>query len=263
MIENLLKEQAMITMQSLTIGSCLFFTALVTAESQVIEVQASSSASVNATGCCSISYMGSINPPTISMQSCQTDYNMNCVLGRRAAVWQFDLSGLPEDATLLSAHFKGMRTASNMTGSGFISMAFDTGPLSSSVCMQLWNGGSWESASSWPSGAEFSLLVTSGLMPQFDEIATVSILSYVETTYPVVVINSGSARPVLELTLEMSDATPCVGDLNDDEVVDGADISLVLGYWGHLDTAYDVDGDGRVDGADLAMVLGAWGACPE
>ena len=46
MIENLLKEQTMITMQSLTIGSCLFFTALVTAESQVIEVQASSSASV-------------------------------------------------------------------------------------------------------------------------------------------------------------------------------------------------------------------------
>ena len=81
-------------------------------------------------------------------------------------------------------------------------MAFDTGPLSSSVCMQLWNGGSWESASSWPSGAEFSLLVTSGLMPQFDEIATVSILSYVETTYPVVVINSGPARPVLELTVD-------------------------------------------------------------
>ena len=253
----------MTTVQSLMMGVSLVFSSLLTADNQVIEVEASSSASVNATGCCSISFMGSTNPATISMQSCQTDYNMNCVLGRRAAVWQFDLSGLPEDATLLSARLKGMRTASNMTGSGFISMAHDTGPLSSSVCMHLWNGGSWESSLNWPSGAEFSLLVTSGLMSQFDEISTVSILSYVETTYPVVVINSGSARPVLELTVEMSDATPCIGDLNDDEVVDGSDISLILGFWGHLDTEYDLDGNGRVDGADLTIVLGEWGACPE
>ena len=253
----------MTALHSLMLGAVLFCAALVAGDDQVIEVQASSSASVNSTSCCTVSHMGSTNPPTISMQSCQTDYNMNCVLGRRAAVWQFDLSGLPEDATLLSAHLKGMRTASNMTGSGFISMAFDTGPLSSSVCMQLWNGGSWESSSNWPSGAQFSLLVTSGLMPQFDEISTISILSYVETTYPVVVINSGPARPVLELTVEMSDTPPCDGDINDDQVVDGSDVSMILGYWGQSDPAYDVDGNGLVDGADLAIVLGEWGDCPQ
>ena len=56
---------------------------------------------------------------------------------------------------------------------------------------------------------------------------------------------------------------PCDGDLNDDDVVDGGDLSLVLGYWGGENPAYDLDENGVIDGADLAIVLGAWGSCPD
>jgi hypothetical protein len=48
------------------------------------------------------------------------------------------------------------------------------------------------------------------------------------------------------------------GDLNDDGLVDGADIAILLGAWGTADPVADLTGDGNVDGADLAIVLGNW-----
>ena len=54
---------------------------------------------------------------------------------------------------------------------------------------------------------------------------------------------------------------PCVGDLNEDGRVDGADMGLMLGSWGTSDPGADLDGDGDVDGADLGLLLGSWGLC--
>ncbi|HMN96893.1 MAG TPA: right-handed parallel beta-helix repeat-containing protein [Phycisphaerales bacterium] len=51
----------------------------------------------------------------------------------------------------------------------------------------------------------------------------------------------------------------CIGDLDGDGAVDGADLGLLLGAWGTA--AADLDGDGVVDGADLGLLLGAWGGC--
>jgi predicted outer membrane repeat protein len=61
------------------------------------------------------------------------------------------------------------------------------------------------------------------------------------------------------------DACACPGDLNGDFVTDGADLSIVLGYWGPVtnpNNPADLNDDGLVDGADLAVMLGGWGACP-
>ena len=57
---------------------------------------------------------------------------------------------------------------------------------------------------------------------------------------------------------------PCLADLNNDGVVDGADIAVLLGFWGLNGKPVDADlnGDGIVDGADLAVLLSAWGGCP-
>ncbi|MFO0872945.1 MAG: thrombospondin type 3 repeat-containing protein, partial [Phycisphaerales bacterium] len=54
-------------------------------------------------------------------------------------------------------------------------------------------------------------------------------------------------------------AAGCVPqDLNDDLVVDGADLGLLLGAWGSAGPG-DFDGNGVVDGGDLGLLLGAWG----
>ena len=56
-------------------------------------------------------------------------------------------------------------------------------------------------------------------------------------------------------------AGACTGDLNDDNVVDGADLGILLSQWGTRGSA-DFNGDGVVDGADLGALLAAWGDCP-
>ena len=54
----------------------------------------------------------------------------------------------------------------------------------------------------------------------------------------------------------------CLGDLTGDDLVDGADLTQLLGAWATADTAFDLDGSGLVDGGDLTILLGAWGVCP-
>lgn len=51
---------------------------------------------------------------------------------------------------------------------------------------------------------------------------------------------------------------PLLGDLNGDNLVDGADLGLLLAGWGTDDAPADLDGSGEVDGADLGILLGAW-----
>jgi hypothetical protein len=55
----------------------------------------------------------------------------------------------------------------------------------------------------------------------------------------------------------------CLGDVNNDGQVNGADISVLLGFWGlnGKPVAADINKDGSVDGADLAQLLGSWGEC--
>ncbi len=59
------------------------------------------------------------------------------------------------------------------------------------------------------------------------------------------------------------EAPTCEGDLNDDGVVNGADLAIMLGEWGKCAGCVgDLNGDNIVNGADLAILLGAWGDCP-
>ena len=55
----------------------------------------------------------------------------------------------------------------------------------------------------------------------------------------------------------------CVGDLNVDGVVNGADLGLMLSSWGPCgaNCPYDLNADGQINGADLGLVLSAWGVC--
>ena len=60
------------------------------------------------------------------------------------------------------------------------------------------------------------------------------------------------------------DECGCPPDVNGDRAINGADLGIVLGFWGPA-SAYpraDIDRDGFVNGADLAILLNSWGACP-
>ncbi len=66
--------------------------------------------------------------------------------------------------------------------------------------------------------------------------------------------NSGSAY-VFDLGKNI-----CPADLDDDGVVGGSDLSILLANWGGPGDA-DLNDDGVTNGADLAMLLAAWGGC--
>ncbi|MBL9147141.1 MAG: hypothetical protein JNM94_00460 [Phycisphaerae bacterium] len=55
----------------------------------------------------------------------------------------------------------------------------------------------------------------------------------------------------------------CIADLNGDDIVNGADVALILGAWGTKGFSdADLDQDGVIDGSDLGLLLGSSGACP-
>jgi hypothetical protein len=70
----------------------------------------------------------------------------------------------------------------------------------------------------------------------------------------------GAASTTIAAAVPSAAEAVCVGDLNGDGVVDGADLGELLSAWGSSGPA-DLDGDGVVDGADLGILLGNWGAC--
>ena len=55
----------------------------------------------------------------------------------------------------------------------------------------------------------------------------------------------------------------CLGDLDHDAAVGGADIGLLLSNWGPCGSAclYDLNNDGNVNGGDLGLLLSGWGPC--
>ena len=54
----------------------------------------------------------------------------------------------------------------------------------------------------------------------------------------------------------------CEGDLNEDGVVGGQDLTILLAAWGTNNPVADLNGDGNVGGQDLTILLAKWGVCP-
>ena len=56
----------------------------------------------------------------------------------------------------------------------------------------------------------------------------------------------------------------CPWDMNEDGLIDGIDLNIVLGAWGFCPGCRaDIDGDGVVNGLDLALVISHWNeSCP-
>ena len=78
---------------------------------------------------------------------------------------------------------------------------------------------------------------------------------------------SGSISGSLVIDGPAQPPASCLGDLNLDGVVTGADLGLMLGAWGACPGGTpgclgDLNLDGVVTGADLGLLLGAWGPCP-
>jgi hypothetical protein len=66
----------------------------------------------------------------------------------------------------------------------------------------------------------------------------------------------GTASVVATFTATIASGRP--EDINNDGVVDGADLGLLLSAWGQPGIT-DLNGDGTTDGGDLGILLASWG----
>jgi hypothetical protein len=60
------------------------------------------------------------------------------------------------------------------------------------------------------------------------------------------------------------DTCQCIADLFVDGQVNGADLGVLLAFWGPVNPGFpqaDMNADGKVDGADLGHLLASWGPC--
>ena len=69
------------------------------------------------------------------------------------------------------------------------------------------------------------------------------------------------APRVVEWLLSHRKPAACLGDLDLDGLVDGTDLTVLLGSWNEQDEVLDLDDDGIIDGKDLAILLSRWGSC--
>jgi hypothetical protein len=123
------------------------------------------------------------------------------------------------------------------------------------------NGGTWtrvEDVRAYPSPNQW-VFVNIDLRPYFTTFTSQMRVRFSISDVP---DNSITEAGVDEFRITASYCSnPCVGDLNGDGAVAGADLGMLLSSWGSSGPA-DLNGDGSVDGADLGLLLSAWGNCP-
>ena len=250
-------------MKLLVVPCALAVVSLATAEEQQIEVSAEASGRLYANythgDCCTLDALD-WGPSTIWTDTCET-MGGYCMAGRDVANWTFQIPELPDGAELLEVRLKVYRQSGSSGSSTLKMRGVGHGSLSTSSALLTYTNPS-HSQSAYFSGSvthAFSLPLSHFEDPNMDPYLAIGIYrsSYLS------MFNSGTYAPKLEFTFDVETGPPCDGDINDDDVVDGSDLSQVLGVWGSSSELHDLDGNGVVDGADLTIILGEWGACPE
>ncbi len=74
---------------------------------------------------------------------------------------------------------------------------------------------------------------------------------------------TGRGAPILMATAELVVPPYCAGDVNGDQLINGADLSVLLSQFGSSvdpGSGADINGDGFVNGADLSVMLSVFGS---
>ena len=281
---------------------CLFavgLAAVTHAGTTTVEIPWTQTASMYSTNCCTYSYLSGFNGAYTTTQKCYYVYG-SCVGSKRGAFWLFDLSELPEDATILSASFKGDTEYSDQGGDTTFAVKPTSGTLTTSFAQSIINAPSWSSQSyTW--GGPFTLNIPSAQIEAARDQGKLGIYFYVFSSGGVSVLNTGLQAARLSIVVDMesesgacclssgtcvvvpqhtceaaagaflgadsecndsSCSAPCAGDVDGNGTVDVTDLLAVISAWGPcISCDEDIDANGAVDVTDLLTIISAWGAC--
>lgn len=204
--------------------------------------------------CCSNHSMTSVNASSLAMKGCTT-MGGYCMGSRNAPFLTFDLSSIPEDATIQSVRLRGSRS-SPRSGGGTVHVAFlpygEVGPS----MFNVFNGG--YTNVNWTLSSAFSISLPTGQFNAPDRERFMVTRLTMGGEYASFIRNARNVAPILEVTLV---TPPCVGDFNGDGEVNSADLGFLVACWGETNHDADLNDDGVVDSSDLGIMLGNWGPC--
>lgn len=109
------------------------------------------------------------------------------------------------------------------------------------------------------SASTFNALIEDGGPNTFSLTGTPTLPACPNSWVSVRLAYNGYTLQDLDFNGTLDVCTSCVGDVNLDGAVDGADLTFILAGWGT--DSPDLTADGVVDAADLAIVCGGWGPC--
>ena len=205
--------------------------------------------------CCSSHSMSSINALQLSMKGCTT-MGGYCMGSRNNAYVSFDMSWIPEGATIESIRLVGSRNVPRSAGGSACVGFMPYGEMGSSMFNACTSG---STTFNWTNAQNFSINLNPEQFndPSRDRFAIIRLTQSGE--YGSYLRNGKTNAPRLSVTLAVP---PCVGDLNDNGVVNSADLGFLIAAWGTADTNADLNEDGLVDSEDLGLMLSNWGPCP-
>ena len=238
-----------------------FFVFFSQAQADQITLHPVQSGLVSDGSCCSPYAYSDNSAPTLLLTGC-FDSTYGCGYRKDYGAWRWDVAGsLPEGAHIQSAYLRWNHPVDCFTFSTDVWIDATSSLLSSSYLSGMPADQVYIDHQYWASMVTLSVdatIITDALTE-----GSVSVkIGNGEGADGCAFINQGVMAPRLVIAFE-DPIPPCPGDLDGNRVVDGTDISRVLGWWGSANADADVDGNGVVDGGDLSTVLGAWGACPE
>ncbi|MAT80406.1 MAG: hypothetical protein CMJ29_12290 [Phycisphaerae bacterium] len=279
----------------------LVFLCGVSAEGAVetIEIPWSQTASMSATNCCTYSSLSWWNGEFTYSQKCSS-YAGSCMGSRRGAFWHFDLSSIPEDATIQSCSFRGMTEFSDMGGDTTLGIEGTSGSLTNATAFSVINSPEWQyNGYFW--GGNFTFALPASVVESAREDGMLTIYAYVSNSGGVDVHNTGPNAARLNVVLDVpsingaccmasgtcvettqstcenagfdflgEDSTcedmscvDCPGDLDGDNDADVDDILSLLQNYGASGDSLDgdLDSDGDVDVNDLLAMLSYFGGC--
>ena len=242
---------------------------------ETIEVIGSQTARMGATNCCTLNNsLSGYGGTYTSTGNCQSVYG-SCVQSKRAAFWLFDLSSLPEGATVISASFDGQTEYSDQSGSATFSVKGVSGSLTNSMAQSVMSSPNWSSnAYFW--GGTFSRNIPASNVESARDLGGLVIYLYVSTTNTVSIHNTGNqaARLTLEVEIDSPIGACCLSNGYCAEIpqynCESGSNNTFHGpgsICGSDNTCpsdgcdQDTNGDGAVDVNDLLEVISSWGTC--
>ena len=242
---------------------------------ETIEIPWSQTNRLGATSCCTWNALGSYGDGSYTnTQNCQTVYG-SCVQSKGAALWLFDLSDLPENATVSSASFKGVTEYNDMGGNATFSVKPASSSLTTTLAYSVMNSPSWSNYFyMWGGGFSFNIPASQIEAARTEDGLVICL--YVSTTSGVNVMNSwpGGARLSLVVDIDSPIGACCLSNGYCAEVPQyNCESGIGTTFHGpgsvcgsdHTcpsdECDGDTDGDGAVDVNDLLNVISSWGAC--